>query len=196
MGILNLFFEDKKKEQPKKEVPTYVQPVASTNISTADYGVFAAQFAKVLEEEAQRNPQGYTKFIAMKNAMSSIAQDDIRYQAAFAGWASGGLNKVTLTDSARRFLTVIQKEMNDFLSAYKTQFEQRVNQNLVDQKIREAEQMTMKLAALNSEILTLKSQNVEMSNTLNQKRDAFMVVGKAQEQQVLDEIDKINHYIN
>src|SRR5687767_10574105 len=145
MGLKDLFFE---REEPKKVPPpkrASVQPVAVTSvainpispsivgsINSPDYQAFREQFAKILDDENKRNYPGndYYEFAVMKNAMNAIPQETLRYQAAFAGWSTGGnQTKESLISTAKVYLGLVDKEISEFESAYQQQYSQQVTNN-------------------------------------------------------------------
>ena len=78
---------------------------------------FTQKFKSILEEENKRNFPGndYFEFKVMKDAMNAIPQELLRYQAAFAGWSTGGSQtKKNLLDTAKVYLGLVEKEISDF----------------------------------------------------------------------------------
>ncbi len=213
MGFLDLFVEREKapekqdvKPVPQKVIPTSVaireiSPVSVSPIGGADFEAFKNQFTKILDDENKRNYPGndYYEFVTMLRAMVAIPQDDVRYKAAFAGWAVGGnQTKQSLIDTAHIYLGLVDKEIKDFQTAYETQCTTQVgnSQQVIDQKRAQVATMSQQIAKLNEEILTMTQQNAIATQTLTRKHDAFMAAGQAQRQEILDEIEKINHFIN
>ena len=161
---------------------------------------FRERFANILAEENKRNFPGndYYEFVVMKNAMNTIPQENIRYQAAFAGWATGGnQTKKHLLDTAQVYLGLVEKEISEFEEAYKAEYGQQVigNEKLIEEKTKEVQSIIERMNTLNQEIQSLKQQNLTNTANLTSKRDSFLAAGNAQKQEIVDEIDKINHYI-
>ena len=215
MGIMDLFFEKEKKPEEVKPPAkkTVLQPVTvSSAIQSVyvpqpghglgpDYEEFKGRFKRILDEENKRNYPGndYYEFVVMKNAMNAIPQENLRYQAAFAGWSTGGnQTKTSLLDTAKVYLGLVDKEISEFESAYQQQYTQQVtkNEQLIETLTKEVQNLMERMALLNAEIQQLKQQNMDSTVHLTQKHDAFMAAGQAQRQEIIDEIDKINHYIN
>lgn len=221
MGLLDIFIErdEKPKDKPKQDKPAsrpVVQPInvqssaispiqsyTATSSTTLgpEHAEFRQQFSRILEDENKRNFPGndYYEFVVMKNAMNAIPDERLRYGAAFAGWAVGGnQSKQTLLDTAKIYLGLVEKEISDFEAAYKQQYEQQVtkNEQTIAQKEKEIQALMEKMSALNTEIQTLKEQNLSNTSHLSSKHDAFMTAGNMQKQEIQDEIDKINNYIN
>lgn len=168
---------------------------------TPEYEEFRRQFASILADENKRNYPGndYFEFVVMKNAMNAIPQEDVRYSAAFAGWVTGGnQSKKSLIDTANVYLGLVDKEIADFESAYKSQHEAKVGKNevLIQQKLAKVQEMTSQIATLNNEIAALREASQAASASLVTKHEAFMGAGKAQREEILNEINKITQYIN
>lgn len=214
MGIMKLFYEKEEKPDliPKKKVPisnpvtsNAIQPI-SVSVVTAitnstDFEAFKVQFKTILDDENKRNYPGndYYEFVVMKNAMNAIPQEMVKYQAAFAGWSTGGnQTKESLLSTAKIYLGLVEKEIKDFESAYQQQYSQQVtvNEQTIDQKTKEVQTLMEKMATLNSDISRLKQENTANTANLTTKHDSFMAAGEFQKREIMDEMDKINHYIS
>src|SRR5882672_2255884 len=139
MSLLDIFYEkEEKPKTPAKSQQTTTQVVTgqpmNVFIRPTDnefIDKFRKQFAAILEDENKRNFPGndYYEFVVMKNAMNSIPQEQIRYQAAFAGWSTGGnQTRETLLKTAHIYLGLVQKEIDDFGQAYQTEYTTQVAQ--------------------------------------------------------------------
>jgi hypothetical protein len=211
MGVLDFFVEreDKPKEKPKY-VPTK-QPTILTSpavesivplnnsINATDYLMYKKKFDDILADENKRNYPGtdYFEFTQMKNAMSAIPQEEVRYQAAYAGWSVGGQNKKVLVDTANIYLGLVDREINEFEEAFKVQYAEKVTKNEEDiaRKSKEIVDLTDKINKLNAEVVNLKMQNGQNTAALKDKHDAFMAAGSDKRQEILNEIEKINQFI-
>lgn len=217
MGLKNFFFESDEEERvkptPKKSIvqdisvtSSAIQPInpVYTTVAigeSAEFQKFRTQFAKILEDENKRNYPGndYFEFTVMKNAMNAIPQEQIRYQAAFAGWSTGGnQSKKSLLDTAQIYLGLVDKEIKEFEEAYQHQYQQQISktEELIAQKSRMVQDYLEKMNVLNAEITTLKQQNIANTANLTNKHEAFMAAGQSQRQEILTEVDKINQFIN
>ena len=177
--------------------PTPTAPIIIDNQQTAE---FRQHFSKILEDENKRNFPGsdYYEFQIMKNAMSSIPQENLRYQAAFAGWAAtGNLTKQQLIDTAGKYLSIVEREIKEFELAYRQQYDNSVlkNEQLIASKTEEVQKLAEKINALNAEIQSLKKENIDNVAHLSSKRDAFISAGTQQRDEINAEISKINQYI-
>lgn len=198
------------KKPPKR---TVTQPVIVTsgaiqevapsqsNIDTQVVNEFTEQFRKILEDENIRNHPGndYFEFKVMKDAMSAISHEPIKYQAAFAGWSTGGKQtKETLLSTAKIYLGLVQKEITSFEQAYNQEYQSQVsgNEKVIEQKTAEVQQLVEKVGKLNQEVAQLKQQSLQNASELRVNHDAFMHAGQAQKDEILAEIEKINQYIN
>lgn len=213
MGILSMFVEvddTKKVVKPQKVVETPAHPAIismSDSYTTAgmvnspEFNTYLEQFEKILADENKRNFPGndWFEFNMMKNAMSAIPQEGIKYQAAFAGWMTGGnQTKKSLVDTAHMYLGLIDKEISDFQQAYTAQYDSQVGKNelLIQQKTAKVQELTAQIAQLNEEINALRGANQAATSTLTAKRDAFNAAGQYKRQIMLEEINKINQYIS
>lgn len=180
-----------------------ITPMATPSYGSNDFEVhqFREQFKRILDNENKKNFPGndYYEFVVMKNAMSAIPQENIKYQAAFAGWMTGGnQTKDSLMKTANIYLGLVDREIAEFGEAYKHEYQQQVvkNEELINQKSAEVQKYAELIASLNNEISSLKQESQNTSGKLKSKYDSFMAAGNEQRQEILDEIDKIKQYIN
>lgn len=196
------FVEIKEDEPVKKEpVPKQVATYSYVTVNQSAVNEFTQKFKSILEEENKRNFPGndYFEFKVMKDAMNAIPQESLRYQAAFAGWSTGGSQtKKNLMDTAKVYLGLVEKEISDFETAYQAQYSAQVtnNEQIIEQKAKRVQALKDEIALLESDIESLARQNVDNTASLKSKHDAFIAAGNAQRQEICDEIDKINQYIN
>lgn len=209
-SIAGAFVEMDDKPVPKVEKAPRTRDVQAAVITvnppvmtmtSPDFEKFRDQFKAILEDENKRNYPGndYYEFTVMKNAMSAIPQEELRYQAAFAGWRVGGnQTKESLISTAKIYLGLVDKEIKDFEHAYKTQYDQQVlkNEQVIEQKTKRVQELVEEMNKLNAEIQQLKGENFNNTASLTAKHDAFMAAGGAQREEILLELEKINQYIS
>lgn len=204
--VAGAFVEIDETPVKKPAVPSSTQTVTAPvlrlhNEGSPEYTQYREKFSKILADENQRNYPGndYFEFVVMKNAMSAIPQEEVKYQAAFAGWAVGGnQTKKSLLDTAQIYLGLVDREIKEFGEAYQHQYSSQVtaNEELIARKSEEVQKLVLKINTLNTEIANLKKENIDSTAKLTAKHDAFMAAGTAQRQEILDEIDKIQNFIN
>lgn len=197
-----------KEKTPVKESETPVMNVTAINVAQpvvvssnhVQIHEFVKHFSKIMEDENKRNFPGndYYEFQVMKNAMSSIPQENLRYQAAFAGWAVGGnLTKEELVKTASNYLSIVEREISQFEEAYKHQYEQTIlkNEQLISSKLKEVQELAERINTLNTEVNNLKKENIDNEADLTSKRDAFIAAGTQVKNEITAEISKINQFI-
>lgn len=175
--------------------------IQSTQPSTQEVNEFSEQFRKILEDENKRNFPGndYYEFKAMKDAMNTIPQEDLRYRAAFAGWAvSGGMTKKQLIDTAKIYLGLVEREISNFNEAFNSQYDSvvSINEESLKAKKKELDELTARINLLQSEMSSLSENVVRHRTALSMKRDAFTKAGLNQKNEILKEIENIDKYIN
>ena len=193
----------KKESPPQREVENIVvTPIMVTPVGTDTQLVaeFRQHFSKIMEDENKRNFPGndYYEFQIMKNAMSSIPQENLKYQAAFAGWAAtGNLTKQQLVDTAAKYLAIVEREMSEFEEAYKIQYNNSVlkNEQAIASKSEEVQKLAERISVLNAEIQQLKKENIDNVAQLTSKHDAFISAGTQQRDEINAEIAKINQFV-
>lgn len=206
--IGNVFYE--KEDIPQKK-QTSAKPIVESlgvNITAEISPVndpnlldnYNKHFRNIMETENKNNLPGndYFEFQIMKNAMSGIADESIKYKAAYAGWSSGGaITKEFLLSTADKYLSIIDKEVSEFEEAYKIKFDNSVGKNERDiaSKTEELQRLAEKINTLNSDIQSLKKENIDKNAELNSTRNAFLSAANMQKEEIKTEINKINQFI-
>jgi hypothetical protein len=212
--ILSAFMEVTEENKESAPETQRVMPAAATasgdlsgrksaagDESRANAGVadqrFAEYFDKLFSEANIPGPD-YYEFSRMIGAMQVIADEQSRYQAAFAGLQVQGLDKQKLLTTAAEYLRVLAADAGQFQKTVETASEEKVNSRTA-----EAEEKARRIQALSEEISKLQQDIILMQQEIDENREkltvsstAYAAESKLRSRQIETDIEKINHYIH
>jgi hypothetical protein len=158
---------------------------------------FAGHFDQLLNEANIPGPD-YYEFFRMIGAMQGIPDEGARYSAAFAGLQAQGLDKQRLLTTAGEYLRIITADADQFQKTVDAALQEKVNG-----KETEAEEKAGRIQALSQEILQLQQQINALQSEVRTNKDkltggsnAYTAESQRRQQQIKNDIDKINQYIH
>lgn len=193
---------DKPAQAPIKIVKAESKPVAqdvvyydsakppSGRSSAPTNDQFHAHFDKLMDDSNQPGPD-YYEFVKAKNVMyRTIADEATLYQTAFTVLQGSGLTKERIMSSSQVYIGIIDKELSDFDAQFQDQYKKQV-----DDSKTAIDQINQQMAALQQKKDTLM-QNMQKGDEMKSKRDAFHAAGEEVKDNIKQEIEKINSFIN
>jgi hypothetical protein len=177
---------------------------ASTGTGTQEPGAarrpddrFAGHFDQLLSEANIPGPD-YYEFSRMIGAMQGIPDEAALYSAAFAGLQVQGLDKQQLLTTAGEYLRILATDADQFQKTVDAALQEKVCG-----KETEAEEKTARIQTLSQEILQLQQQISALQAEVRANKDrltgssaAYTTESLRRQQQIKNDIDKINQYIH
>lgn len=158
---------------------------------------FAGHFDQLLSEANIPGPD-YYEFSRMIDVMQGIPDEGARYSAAFAGLQVQGLDKQRLLTTAGEYLRILATDADQFQKTVDAALQEKVHG-----KETEAEEKAGRIQALSQEILQLQQQISALQAEVRANKDKLMTGSSAytaesqrRQQQIKNDIDKINQYIH
>lgn len=158
---------------------------------------FAGHFDQLLNEANIPGPD-YYEFSRMIGAMQGIPDEGARYSAAFAGLQVQGLDKKRLLTTAGEYLRILTADAGQFQQTVDAALQEKVHG-----KEKEAEEKASRIQALSQEILQLQQQISALQAEVRANKDkltggsnAYTAESQRRQQQIKNDIDKINQYIH
>jgi len=158
---------------------------------------FAGHFDQLLSEANIPGPD-YYEFYKMIYAMQGIPDEGARYSAAFAGLQVQGLDKQRLLATAGEYLRILVTDADRFQQTVETALREKVHG-----KEKEAEEKAGRIQALSQEILQLQQQISALQAEVRANKDkltggssAYTAESQRRQQQIKNDLDKINQYIH
>jgi uncharacterized protein YlxW (UPF0749 family) len=131
-------------------------------------------------------------------AMQGIPDEGARYSAAFAGLQVQGLDKQRLLTTAGDYLRVLATDADKFQQTVDAALQEKVHG-----KEKEAEEKASRIQTLSQEILQLQQQISALQAEVRANKDkltggssAYTAESQRRQQQIKNDIDKINQYIH
>lgn len=158
---------------------------------------FAGHFDQLLSEANIPGPD-YYEFSRMVVAMQGIPDEAARYIAAFAGLQVQGLDKQRLLTTAGEYLRILATDANQFQQTVDAAIQEKVHS-----KETETEEKAGRIQTLSQEILQLQQQISALQAEVRANKDkltggsnAYTAESQRRQQQIKNDIDKINQYIH
>ena len=191
------FDEEENKEVASKPIIT-VSGVSAPVVSYATPSdEVKIHLEKLLDERNLPGPD-YLEFTKTQKSMASIIPVvEIRYKASFSALQAQGLTKEVLNSSATEYKNILNEELANFEAAFQEQYSTNVealNSQIAD-KQKEAMDLSNQLMKLQGEVEELKSQARTNEGNLTAKRNEFASGVKILQQEIDDELTKINNTI-
>ena len=158
---------------------------------------FAGHFDQLLSEANIPGPD-YYEFSRMIGVMQGIPDEGARYSAAFAGLQVQGLDKQRLLTTAGEYLRILTTDADQFQRTVDAALQEKVHG-----KETEAEEKAGRIQALSQEILQLQQQISALQEEVRANKDklmngssAYAAESQRRQQQIKNDIDRINQYIH
>jgi hypothetical protein len=196
LKILSAFMEVTE-EKKEGSVSERAADAARTDVGRQPDDRFAGHFDQLLSEANIPGPD-YYEFSRMVGAMQGIPDEGARYSAAFAGLQVQGLDKQRLLTTAGEYLRILTTDADQFQKTVDAALQEKVNG-----KETEAEEKAVRIQALSQEILQLQQQISALQSEVRANKDkltgssnAYTAESQRRQQQIKNDIDKINQYIH
>ena len=154
------------------------------------------QLAKALADSNQPGTD-YYEFVITKNAMSSIPVEEERYKVAFAGLSATGLTKEGINKTGQFYKSVIATELKNFQDQFGQVFRSEVldKKDAIDSKQKQMVQLSEQINRLNDEIKKMKDDVQRNETSFLMKKNSFEQAAAESQNNIQNELDKINQYI-
>jgi hypothetical protein len=157
---------------------------------------FSAYFDKLFAEANIPGPD-YYEFSKMTAAMQAIADEQSRYNAAYAGLQVQGLDREKLITTANEYVKVLERDAIQFRSTADAALEEKVNQ-----KKAEAEEKSGRIQALSREISALQEQITALQAAIQENEEkitastgGYLAESEQRKAAILADIEKIKRFI-
>ncbi len=199
------------KEEPKSiaspsSVPIsinspYVPPVSSI-VNNSELEKFNKHFENLFDKSNIPGPD-YYEFDKMSVAMSNLPEES-RIATAYLGLSAQGLTKITLIDTAKQYISIIEEDQKNFETTVSGSVISEIEAKKetvtsLTKSISDTQEMIENLKAdmLNKsqqiQNLSIEIQNDE--NKISQKLNAYKIAAENKKQQINNNIAQIEKYI-
>lgn len=200
--ILGAFIDLGDDSQDKPVVtpaPDPVPAVTNTVTSNAAAGTpdkFKSYFDTLFKDSNLPGPD-YYEFIKMVEAMSAIADEQVRYTTAFAGLSIQGISKKKLLDSAAQYLQVLESDAVSFQSTVGKALEDKVTarkKEIISKQDR-IQQLTKEISKLTAELDILNNEVTENEEKINASTGNYKAASDQLKNSIRLHMQHINQYL-
>lgn len=176
-----------------------LQPTDATVARKATAGSiekFKQYFDKLFNDANLPGPD-YFEFAKMTQAMSGIADENLRYSSAFAGLTVQGLDKQKLLDTANAYLKILATDAANFSNTVDAALAEKVQakQQEIVTKQQRIEQLQREIADLQHQVQLLYAEVKENEEKIENNTGGYKRASEDLTQQIQLDIEKIKQYI-
>ena len=165
-------------EDDPKESSAKIAPVSSLNfshptapklsLSSQDVEKFSAHFEDLMDKANLPGPDYYEFSKVLESLETHILDEHSRISAAFASLSvqSKGLTKIVLTDTAKQYVQIIEKDRQGFEDALKTKLQAEV-----DTRKQEIDNLTTSLEDSKKRITDLQKNIADSEQRMKDLKD-------------------------
>jgi len=219
-NLKSLFIVDEEEESskktsaPVKKETTSVNKEESKNVdnSISDIrstkGVIDATIVeKLLQAIEDNNIEGfdYLEYKKSLKALEKMPMDEAtKYRSAFATASTMGVTLDKLLDTTRFYIGVLDKENDQFINAFKNQFNNKVSgrereitqfESVIKEKSETIKKLTEEISKHQKQISELKIQLEESNNKINKTQNDFKLSYDHLKSQFEGDIVKMQKYL-
>jgi uncharacterized protein YoxC len=187
-------------EEPKSEVvsttTTVTEAKASYVPNQASNNKFKNYFEQLFKEANLPGPD-YFEFSKMVEAMQVIPDERTRYISAFAGLSVQGLDKTKLTESANKYLEILDTDAANFDATINTALQEKVEvkKHDMEEKAKRIQQLSNEIAELNNSINLLGNEIKENEEKIRTNISGYEYELNVMKQKISNDLSKINQLI-
>jgi len=140
----------------------------------------------------------YYEFSKMIEAMRAIPDEQARYYAAFAGLQAQGLDRQKLLSTAADYLRILETDAANFRQTVDTALQEKVQgkKTEMEEKTRRIQALTQEIGNLQQEIAALQSVVKENEEKIEASSGGYARESAGRKDQILADIENINHFIH
>ncbi len=202
---------DKKAATDNKEAASTVPPAvpksANTAITSTDGTIDPKIVEKLLQAIEKNNLEGfdYLEYKKSLKALEKMPMDEAtKYRSAFATASTMGVTLDKLLETVNFYIGVLDKENEQFLGAFKSQFNDKVSgrereiaqfESIIKEKSEQIKKLTEEITKHQQQIAELKTKVEESNNKINKTQNDFKVSYDHLKSQFEGDVIKMKQYL-
>ncbi len=169
---------------------------AESSLPTEAGSKFTEHFNKLFKEANLPGPD-YYEFSKMTEAMHSIADEQTRYSAVFAGLQIQGLDKQKLLQSAQQYSRLLEEDAAAFHRTVSEALQEKVNNKKDEIEIakNEIQKLSQQILNLQQQIAACTEEVADNERKIGISNSGYLTAWEACQQRLSADIEKINQYI-
>jgi len=204
----------KKPSEPEKKTEANTNKEQQKNIKTPVTGsqntggvIDAKIVEKLLQAIEKNNIDGfdYLEYKKSLKALEKMPMDEAtKYRSAFATASTMGVTLDKLLETTKFYIGVLDKENDQFVNAFKSQFNDKVSgrereiaqfESIIKEKSEEIKKLTEEISKHQQQISSLKIQLEESNNKINKTQNDFKLSYDHLKSQFEGDIVKMQKYL-
>jgi peptidoglycan hydrolase CwlO-like protein len=127
-----------------------------------------------------------------------IADEQARYQAAFAGLHVQGLTKQKLLSTATEYLNLVESDSVNFQASISQALEEKVKgrQREIEEKSARIQLLTHEINELHQQLSLLQKEMQEQESKIAVNSNGYLAMAEACKAHIRHDMDKIDAYIS
>lgn len=158
---------------------------------------FMEYFDKLFSEANIPGPD-YYEFSKMIEAMQSIADEQSKFNAAYAGLYAQGVDKTKLLSTAQEYLRILETDAQHFHSTVDTAIQEKVQGKKAEvlEKSDRIRALTQEIDGLQDQIKVLQQEIKENEEKIAASSGGYMAENAQRVARIQADIEKIKNYLH
>ncbi|WP_405205198.1 hypothetical protein [Aquimarina sp. LLG6339-5] len=222
-NLKSLFIVDDSEEENKEtsgstkkaDVSSYKKPAASTPpplpnnpVSSSSEGVLDTKIVEKLLQAIEKNNLDGFDYLEYKKSLKALEKmpmdEATKYRSAFATASTMGVTLDKLLQTTNFYIGVLDKENEQFIGAFKNQFDSKVSgrereiaqfESIIKEKSEQIKKLTEEIAKHQKQIGDLKAKVEESNSKINKTQNDFKVSYSHLKAQFEEDIVKMQKYL-
>jgi chromosome segregation ATPase len=171
-------------------------PATPVQTAGAESGKFQQHFEQLFAEANKPGPD-YYEFSRMVTAMQTIADEQARYLAAFAGLSVQGLDKQKLLESASGYLQVVETDAAAFQQTLDAMLIEKVQhkQEELEAKSQRIGQLSQEITELHNQIAMLQKEVDENKEKIGSNSSGYRLTAENMKTKIGQDMERIKQYL-
>ncbi|MDH7447727.1 hypothetical protein [Aquimarina sp. 2201CG14-23] len=192
----------------KKPDASTPPPIPNTSVNTSSEGVLDTKIVEKLLQAIEKNNLDGFDYLEYKKSLKALEKmpmdEATKYRSAFATAATMGVTLEKLLKTTNFYIGVLDKENEQFLGAFKSQFDNKVSgrereiaqfESIIKEKSEQIKKLTEEIAKHQQQIGDLKAKVEESNSKINKTQNDFKVSYDHLKSQFTEDIVKMQKYL-
>ncbi|WP_378178337.1 hypothetical protein [Aquimarina sp. SS2-1] len=222
-NLKSLFIVDDSEEENKKPVESIEKteggseknvarstppPIPNNVVNTSSEGALDTKIVEKLLQAIEKNNLDGFDYLEYKKSLKALEKmpmdEATKYRSAFATASTMGVTLDKLLQTTNFYIGVLDKENEQFLGAFKNQFDSKVSgrereiaqfESIIKEKSEQIKKLTEEIAKHQQQIGDLKAKVEESNHKINKTQNDFKVSYDHLKAQFEEDIVKMQKYL-
>ncbi|WP_298544653.1 hypothetical protein [uncultured Aquimarina sp.] len=192
----------------KKPTASTPPPLPNNPISSSSEGVLDTKIVEKLLQAIEKNNLDGFDYLEYKKSLKALEKmpmdEATKYRSAFATASTMGVTLDKLLQTTNFYIGVLDKENEQFIGAFKNQFDSKVSgrereiaqfESIIKEKSEQIKKLTEEIAKHQNQISDLKAKVEESNSKINKTQNDFKISYSHLKAQFEEDIVKMQKYL-